>query len=150
MKTGQIQMFQYQSEQNTFAVTPYYSAQDELEMDAMQESAISGGGAMGNSLPVAAAAEPRRLPDGVAFAMAQVASDMRAVQTQQQMQTQNTTSLADPNVAPILFYPDGTTSDARIALTNRRKYYVTITLRSLTGTAKISDVVPENVFQEQF
>ncbi len=158
MKTGQIHMFQYQAEQNTFSVTPYYNDQDVLELDAVQESAMNGGGggtatplnaSPGLGLPGNAVVEPRPLPDGVAFALAQVASDMRSVQTNQQMQMQNMNQLATQENPPILFYPDGTTSDARIALVNGQKYYVTVTLRSLTGLAKVSDVVPENVFQQQ-
>ncbi len=42
---------------------------------------------------------------------------------------------------PILFFPDGTTSSASLLLRNERQLYQRITLRSLTGVARASDVL---------
>jgi len=41
---------------------------------------------------------------------------------------------------PILFYPDGTTSDARLTVANEQGRYIDVTLRGLTGVVKVSDV----------
>lgn len=43
--------------------------------------------------------------------------------------------------APILFYPDGTTSSASLLLQNERQLYQRITLRALTGVARASEVL---------
>ena len=40
--------------------------------------------------------------------------------------------------APIVFYPNGRASNARIRLTDRDEYYVDVSLRGLTGGARIS------------
>ena len=41
---------------------------------------------------------------------------------------------------PIVFYPDGSTSDARLVLTNER-FFVQITLRGLTGMVRVSELL---------
>ena len=41
---------------------------------------------------------------------------------------------------PILFYPNGRTSNARIRLSDEGEYYVDVNLRGLTGSARISKV----------
>ena len=41
---------------------------------------------------------------------------------------------------PIVFYPNGRTSNARIRLTDQGEYYVDVSLRGLTGGARISKI----------
>jgi prepilin-type N-terminal cleavage/methylation domain-containing protein len=41
---------------------------------------------------------------------------------------------------PIVFYPNGRTSNARIRLTDQDEYYIDVSLRGLTGGARISKV----------
>jgi len=43
--------------------------------------------------------------------------------------------------APILFHADGTTSDARLALKNDRGWIMELTLRGLTGSVMVSDIL---------
>jgi hypothetical protein len=90
----------------------------------------------------------RQLPEGVVFVAVEVQTDVRAMQLEQ-----STGSAAMPpasslgsntaqQMSPVLFYPDGTTSDARLALTNQyRTRFVVISLRSLTGVVKVSELV---------
>ena len=42
---------------------------------------------------------------------------------------------------PILFFPDGSTSDASVLLQNERQLVQRVTLRGLTGIARVSDVL---------
>jgi Tfp pilus assembly protein FimT len=46
---------------------------------------------------------------------------------------------------PILFYPDGTTSDASVLVANSSKETVRITLRGLTGISRAGEVANEAV-----
>jgi hypothetical protein len=46
---------------------------------------------------------------------------------------------------PILFKPDGTTSDASVVLQNDRGETIRVTLRGLTGIASASEVGSEAV-----
>ncbi len=157
MKTGQIQMFRYEVESGSYSVEPYYTEQDALESDARHSGTTSAGGV--NSAVVAATqqadladAQPRDLPEGVVFASSEVQTDVRSQLLQQQStgyQPLNSQLSGTQQLPPVLFYPDGTTSDARVALTNEfRRLYVVISLRSLTGIARVSELVPLDRVQE--
>jgi type II secretory pathway pseudopilin PulG len=49
--------------------------------------------------------------------------------------------------APILFYPDGTSSPAQIYLHNDRQQAIAITLRAMTGSGRVSDIETVGDFQ---
>ena len=79
-----------------------------------------------------------QLPAGVIFGRADVANSNQLAAT-----VGDTTGGAWSS--PILFRPDGTTSDATILLVNEPGQTVRVTLRGLTGTALASDVGKEPV-----
>ena len=74
-----------------------------------------------------------RLPDGIVFGAGDISS------SSQLMATLGTTA-AGPWSAPILFHPDGTTTDASVVLANAEQQTVRVTLRGLTGIANMSEV----------
>jgi prepilin-type N-terminal cleavage/methylation domain-containing protein len=85
-----------------------------------------------------AGAEPRpSLPEGIVFRSGEVENDSRAM-------TLKTDPLdASTNViwsAPIYFYPDGTSSSARLQICNDRSRAVELALRGLTGVAKVGEI----------
>ena len=91
------------------------------------------------------------LPEGVVFATVDVQSDMRSLQLQQETQgsVPGMPQSLDQQSPPVLFYPDGTTSDAKIALTNEyQRLYVVVSLRSLTGIVKVSELVSADELQQ--
>ncbi len=160
MKTGQILMFRCEPGGSTFNVEPYFTGQEWLEADARhsestRNSSAGLSSAVGQATPIgqadvaavdAAAAKPHTLPAEVVFVAGSVEADSRAVQIQQD--TQGAVAPDTGEVAPILFYPDGTTSDARICLTNKRQMCVEVSLRSLTGTAKVSPLMSVEEYQQ--
>jgi type II secretory pathway pseudopilin PulG len=79
-----------------------------------------------------------RLPEGVVFASGAAA-------------TSNHLMALLPETAesrwsdPVLFYPDGTTSDATVLLADKHKRTLRVTLRGLTGISNTSDVAHEVV-----
>ncbi len=152
MKTGQMQMFRYTANAHDYQVLPYFSQQDWLETDAAH--ATGSGSAGGNQELVAAtqasdqaASSPRQLPEGVVFVQGEVETDSRSYEVQRQMQGAGTAGGLDS--APVLFYPDGTTSDARVVLTNQyQELFVVVSLRSLTGIAKVSNLLTTDELQQ--
>ena len=66
---------------------------------------------------------------GIAGGMTTAATPLGATGTEGQWAT------------PILFYPDGTTSNAQLILGNERARYVVLRLRSLTGMCRVSDLL---------
>ena len=94
-----------------------------------------------------AMADEKTLPDGVTFtaceltlagegagAGAQPAADSPATADAPVMD-------GDGWSDPILFYPDGTTSNARVVLAGERNFSVELMLRGLTGTITANDLV---------
>jgi len=79
-----------------------------------------------------------RLPDGVVFAKGEVSASAQVAAL-----------LGETAVtgwsAPILFRPDGTTSDATLVLANSAQQTIVVTLRGLTGVSRVSDESSEVV-----
>jgi len=80
------------------------------------------------------------LPSGIRFLAQQTAeppidSD-RSVPT-----VRSTPSAAGEWSAPIVFYPNGRTTNGRIRLGGGREFYVDVTLRGVTGSATIGELV---------
>jgi len=69
------------------------------------------------------------LPKGVTFVGSQTAVDSRAAE----MLSGNESG----GLRPILFYPDGTSQDARVVLQNDKGVFVEIQLRGLTGLSSL-------------
>ncbi len=161
MKTGQIQMFTFEPNTGTYSIQLYYTEQGMLEADAAHSGFGSGSrglgaGSFGAGGTGASVSQNHELPEPIVFASAEVQGDSRALQLQQQ--TQGTAGVAgmgaigmgsDQDIPPILFYPDGTTSDAKIILTNEsQRAYVVVSLRSLTGVVKVSELVSADEIQQ--
>jgi len=148
MRTGQIQMFRYAVQSSSCQVMPYYSQQDWLEADAAH---ATGGGVAGANLPppmATAGADQamqgeRALPEGVVFVQGEVEANQRSYDIQQQLQG------GQPSGVPVLFYPDGTTYDARVVLTNQyERLFVVVSLRSLTGMTRVSNLLSSDELQQ--
>jgi hypothetical protein len=74
-----------------------------------------------------------RLPDNVIFAAGDIAASNQIAAMLGAPQTETWS-------APIVFNPDGTTSDASVLLQNDRGETIRVTLRGMTGIATASDV----------
>jgi Tfp pilus assembly protein FimT len=152
MRTGQTQLFRYAAQSNTYQVTPYFSQQDWLEADAAHSTSLGLAGthpqlAMATQSADQASAVQRELPEGVVFVQGEVETNMRAYEIQQQMQGGQVAGVQEST--PVLFYPDGTTSDARIVLTNQhQRRYVVVSLRSLTGMTRVSSLLSSDELQQ--
>ncbi|MBN2476174.1 MAG: prepilin-type N-terminal cleavage/methylation domain-containing protein [Pirellulales bacterium] len=79
-----------------------------------------------------------KLPENVTFVGSETTFDTRATSFETE------TGPVFPSDAswsePILFYPDGTTSNARLVLRNNRDRCIELTLRGLTGVVKVGEV----------
>jgi len=71
------------------------------------------------------------LPDGITFAPLDVSTATEAVPTQ------DGAPAAQDWSTPIFFYPNGRSSNVRIRLLGSRGLFIDLTLRGITGTAKV-------------
>jgi len=133
MKSGRIQVFRSNNETGEYSLQAWVADTDDQEStnDTIRFGAPASSS---GSNPMQ---DTRTLPEGIVFVGGDASSDSRGAQLQ------NTFAPPDSTQArPILFYPDGTTSTARLAVSNeKRNYYVVLSLRGLTGIAQASDLV---------
>lgn len=133
MESGQIHVFRFEPQGSRFQIITL----DQLGMPASESLAPEDPDAEHDVVDMLRL-PGSRLPDGVKFAAANI-SDSSQVLATLGTATQSAWS------APILFHPDGTTSDASIVLMNAAQQTVRVTLRGLTGIANTSDVGREAV-----
>lgn len=139
MESGRTYVFRYEPDADGYEVEPWYSDEDYLE-----SSQLSGVGGVGTPVaaPNALTSTPvvtKHLPEGIVF----VTSDTTQA-AREQFAVQGTNALRNQDnsmSSPIFFYPDGTSSTARLFVKNPRAYYVKLTLRGLTGVVYVSDLL---------
>jgi len=132
MKSGAIYVFRYEVGGDRYSVSPWM-ADESLEVEAsenaLEEDADDA---------VAAPAEGTgpKLLEGVTFSGGDTAGSARDARVEESMQ-----SSGGMQGRPVLFYPDGSTSDARLILGNTQERFMVIDLRGLTGVTQSSDVL---------
>lgn len=77
-----------------------------------------------------------RLPEGIIFTSGNISSSAQVLATLP-------FAAEGPWSQPILFHPDGTTSDASVLLSNSRQAMIRVTLRGLTGISQTAEVETE-------
>jgi prepilin-type N-terminal cleavage/methylation domain-containing protein len=146
MKTGCIYVFRYELGGDAFSLQPW---QGDTSSGTAQDQT--------QATPAATAVTPTddlapnrhlgirgaKLPSGIKFYTGTTEMDARSAQvTQDTGGSQAGDTAAGGWSQPIVFYPDGTSSQARVVLTNER-FFVQLQLRGLTGTALGSDLLTE-------
>ena len=140
MKNGQMYVFRYVTASDEYAIEPWTADADALEaapQALLDESPELLRVDTGKAQPLGIAGQ--RLPEGVQFYLGETQMDARLAQI-----TAEAGTLMAPgdSVPPIVFYPDGSTSDARVVLTNER-FFVEVSLRGLTGMVRVSELLSD-------
>lgn len=143
MKAGQIYVFRCELGGSKYEVIPWDA---EITADDPQASSTmtsfgpatseSGDAAFTNSVPAVIDGE---LPDGIQFLEGDTAAEERAMAIESVMGNQTSRNIRWSR--PVLFYSDGLSSDAYIVVGNSRKQEVKLTLRGMTGTSSVGDIV---------
>jgi hypothetical protein len=81
----------------------------------------------------------KSLEEGITFAAGQAKFDSRAYEIENFFQTGGSGDTVQWS-QPILFYPDGSTSDAYVIVTDASQSAYRVSLRGLTGTSYVSEV----------
>lgn len=141
MKTGRVHVYRFQTGDRKFEIIPWVAEDDALEssVNADQQGMVfamstaagtSAGGVDMNDGP--------GLPEGVLFVAGDAQADNRAMTIEDALMG---AAGADGQWSrPILFYPDGTASEAYIIVANDQQEAIRIELRGLTGMASVSDI----------
>ncbi|MDC0935332.1 prepilin-type N-terminal cleavage/methylation domain-containing protein [Pirellulales bacterium] len=145
IELGEIQIFRFERETGNYRVgapattTSANADESGFENELDENGAIRSRQAAGRdespSLPSDDAKEYlrlRTLPDKLEFTVIEFAEAAESSQLG---------SAAQEWSAPILFFPDGTTTDASVVVGNDREQFVRLTLRGLTGIGRGSNVL---------
>jgi len=132
MSTGQTLVFRYALGDRPFSIDRLMGPEYSAEASAV-ETAPSAGLQAGASYSLTGS-EPE-LPENVTFFSGEVGEDARGASLESSAAMGGEAGWGDP----IYFYPDGTTSTARLVLANEHGDRVELSLRGLTGVATVGE-----------
>lgn len=128
IRSGDVVGFFYQVDGAAFTVVPFNAEQlkrlETMPIDANQRSSNFD-------------FSKERLPRDVRFSTAKAMESSRAIMTLADLAYQ------PGQMRPILFYPDGTSQDAKIILQNRQGDAIQVNLRGLTGTTTVTRIIDD-------
>jgi competence protein ComGC len=133
MESDEVYVFQYSLEGDRYIAVSYSMAVSfhDRSLGAAERAADIG------------AADPRPterlLPQGVLFADCEIVEDTRSAAVYAGLE--EAFALQRDWSMPVLFYPDGTTSTARLLLQNQHDRGVEVVLRGITGVVRVGDVM---------
>jgi prepilin-type N-terminal cleavage/methylation domain-containing protein len=138
MQSGQTIVFQYQTDSGRYRVQPWYS--DDYFLEGNQTLNTTDAAAAPSDQP--ALAISGELPEGVKFLTSYSLSETRSLEIEEQLASlSNSAGAGEAWSAPVLFFPDGTSSTAETTLVNEAGSYVVVRLRGLTGVSRVSNVL---------
>lgn len=141
MRKGQIQVVRFEMGGNRYYLQPWMAG-DEV-INASAEEALQQ-----TQMQVETGApQEQQLPEDVTFAAASAEFDTRAIEIEEVAAQQQGMTVQWSQ--PILFYPDGTSSSATVAVANKRGQAVQVRLRKLTGLTTVSDVTTLEALAEK-
>lgn len=121
IRTGEVQAMFYWPGGSYFEVAPLSNFQEVTAQASRRQDNVNRG--------TATDFDEDLLPRGVTFVAGETSSDSRSA---------DVTSAADVNgqLEMVLFYPDGTSQDAKLTVRNTKGSLMGVELRGLTGTAR--------------
>lgn len=152
IERGETYQFTFTPESGTYQVGPWMPLVEQTP--GSERSAATGSSAATSTATVsetsstAATENPAghnvTLPDTIRFQSGQIAVEdaLTAERQVASMQVQG-----DSVSTPILFFPDGTTSQASVVLANDRNQFIRLTLRGLTGVGRATDILSQEELQ---
>lgn len=161
IESGQPYQFRFTPESGTFVIEPWTgllgeegsASQNSSNSSANSASASTTSTTTSNSSSTATTASSEgtsaistngTLPEEIVFQSGELAVE------DYQSGERSVGSLQDAGESesiPILFFPDGTASEASVLLTNGKKQFVRVTLRGLTGVGRASEVLTQEELQ---
>jgi len=134
MTSGQTQAFRCQLNSPDYAIEQIDD--DSSTLDADTSSAAPSVPSSATSSTSGGKPGALHLPEGYVFSACDRIQDDRTAAAEAAI----TSSNFDTSDPPVLFYSDGTSTEAEVTVANQYGKGITISLRSLTGTAHMGEV----------
>jgi type II secretory pathway pseudopilin PulG len=142
MKTGRIHVYRFENGGRHFEIIPWVSDDDALESSADADAQAMSSGmatASGTAAGGVDLDEGPGLPEGVIFVGGEATADSRGLSVAEAISGGGGTD--GQWGAPVLFYPDGSATDAYVIVANDQQQAVRIELRGLTGLASVGEIL---------
>lgn len=133
MKSGRIQVFRFQPGGRRFQIEPYTAVDDTI--DAVNSTSTFAPPPPTPSPDSANENSRSQLPEGIQFLEGMTAEEERAKAVEESMG-----GGGGAWSRPILFYPDGVSSDAWLVVADEHNSAIRVELRGLTGLAVLGDI----------
>lgn len=141
MKSGRIQVFRFQSDGRKFQIEPYTAVDDTI--DAVNSTSTFAPPPPATSPDSADENSRSQLPEGIKFLEGMTAEEERAKAVEESMG-----GGGGAWSRPILFYPDGVSSDAWLVVADEHNSAIRVELRGLTGLAVLGDITTPGEAQD--
>jgi prepilin-type N-terminal cleavage/methylation domain-containing protein len=138
MKTGRIQVFRYEIGGDKFTLQPWMATDEVLETTNPAGPDFSGEAAEDQGTARLDKTAALTLPEGVLFIGGDARVESRALSIEEQIQDAN--RYENEWSRPILFYPDGSSSDAFVIVGTEKEVGMRVTLRGMTGASSVGDI----------
>lgn len=143
MKSGNTMVFRCEVGGTRFLVEPWAGSDQFLEQGEAVPVPIFGINGDANTANISGVGEDT-LPEGIVFAGTKQGQDARSFAILQQLGDAPPATTGQWS-EPILFYPDGSTSQAQLQLsTAEMKRFVLVQIRGLTGIATVTDIITQS------
>jgi type II secretion system protein H len=133
MKTGRVYVFQYELGGNRYKLEPWIGGDDSLESP---DANLTGSATSPSSKD---AAHPEKtLLEGTKFVQGDAAIASRSQRVEQELTSTSATGVTWSR--PILFFSDGSASDAYVIIGNDHQAGIRVDLRGMTSAVKVGDL----------
>ncbi|HTQ38114.1 MAG TPA: prepilin-type N-terminal cleavage/methylation domain-containing protein [Pirellulales bacterium] len=147
MTSGVSQVFHFEQGTSQYTISALQDDTAATESDSTSDSTAVSTMTLGGNSPAASAGTSNasgdasagcayQLPDGFTFTSGNRVLDARAAAAESEASGNSSSD----NAPPVLFYPDGTASEAVVTISNQYGRNISISLRGLTGVARMSDI----------
>jgi prepilin-type N-terminal cleavage/methylation domain-containing protein len=136
MKTGRVQVFQYEPGGRKYKLEPWIAGDDAIESPNGQENSTPSSHAKTQVEPM--------LHEGAKFAAGDAAVESRSEKIEQELTDSHGTAWS----RPIMFYPDGSAGDAYIVVGNDHNAGIRIDLRGMTAAVHLSEIKDLKLLEE--
>ncbi len=141
MSTGETFVFRCSLESDEYTVESQPGPESVNSMSSSNDGQFDETGSSSTTLTEPLTSKTRRLPENIRFVDGEVTFDTRATILGEATDEFSADS-AGQCVDPIMFFPDGTTSTAKLILENQFERRIELSLRGLTGVITVGDTYP--------
>jgi Tfp pilus assembly protein FimT len=146
MSTGQTLVFRCTLESDEYTMEAQAGPESVDSMTSSNEGQFDDTGNSATTQTEPLSSKTHRLLEDIRFVDGEVTFDTRATilgdSTLGDSTLDTSTDSSSLGVDPILFFPDGTTSTAKLVLENQHQRRVELSLRGLTGVITVGDTYP--------